>query len=329
MSPDGHGSDAPLVVLERVSKTFPGPGGRLVHAVRDVSFALHPGESVGVVGESGCGKTTLSRLIVRLEEPTDGRILLMGRDVTRAPEREVRPLRREVQVVFQDPQGSLNPRMRVGTIISEPLRAFGVAPAECRRRVRELLDVVGMPQDAAERFPHAFSGGQRQRIGIARALALSPKLLVCDEAVSALDVSVQAQILNLLAEVRERFGLSLLFISHNLAVVRHLCRRVVVMHEGQLVELADENALFDHPLHPYTHDLLDAVLEPVYPPRDLPRARDLSTLSSRERSKGCAYRSRCARAAEPCDVPPELVEWRPGHWARCHFGDEPSARIRP
>lgn len=324
-------SGEPLLELDDVSKTFALGKRESVHAVRRVSLKLWPGESLGIVGESGCGKTTLTRLILRLDEPTSGTIRILGKEVTRARERELRPLRRHVQVVFQDPFASLNPRLRVEAIVSEPLEAFGVPSEERRRRVSELLDVVGLPPDAGRRFPHAFSGGQRQRIGIARALALRPKVLVCDEAVSALDVSIQAQILNLLEDVRERYGLSLLFISHNLAVIRYLCQRVAVMHRGEIVELASDDALFEEPLHPYTQGLLSAVLEPVYPPRGLARAvlPAVPPMPETTSERGCGYLSRCALAEPRCTVSPELLEWRPGRFARCHLAERTFARIPP
>ena len=233
----------------------------MLRAVDDVTFHVGPGETLGLVGESGCGKTTVGRLILRLLPVTAGRIVFDGQDVTDVPERRLRDFRRAVQVVFQDPYSSLNPRLTVRDIVGEPLRNFGATRRAAAARVGELLDTVGLPADYMTRYPHAFSGGQRQRIGIARALALGPRLLVCDEAVSSLDVSVQAQILNLLADLQRQLGLALLFISHNLAVVRHVSHRVAVMYLGRLVEVAPEAALFEHPRHPYTRALLAAVPE--------------------------------------------------------------------
>jgi len=318
---------APLLELIDVSKTFAVGRKKSLRAVRSVSFTLDPGETLGIVGESGCGKTTLARLILRLLEPTEGTIRFDGTDLTHLPEKRMRPLRRHLQVVFQDPYSSLNPRMRVRDIVAEPLRNFGVPAAERAERVREALDIVGMPSDVdvLDRFPHAFSGGQRQRIGIARALVVRPKLLVCDEAVSALDVSIQAQILNLLDDIQKRLELALVFISHNLAVVRHLCHRIAVMYLGEVVELASEQEVFEGSLHPYTRGLLAAVLEPRYDPSAregdaLPLGGEMpSPLSPPE---GCAFRTRCPMARDECLEPPELREWRPGHWSRCHFAEE-------
>lgn len=309
-------NQTPLLELEDVSKAFVSKGKTLT-AVRSVSLALEAGEALGVVGESGCGKTTLARMVLRLIEPSSGAIRFEGRDVTRLSEKALRPTRRHVQAVFQDPYGSLNPRMRVADVVAEPLRAFGIGASERASRVTEALGTVGLPPDAGSRFPHAFSGGQRQRIAIARALVLRPKLLVCDEAVSALDLSVQASILNLLRDVQQRFGLALLFISHNMAVVRHLCQRVAVMYAGQIVEMASEAALFDHPRHPYTAALLRAV------PRGgqgLPRVLAGETPSPYEAIRGCAFRARCSEARDDCAREPELAAWDDaGHRGRCHF----------
>jgi peptide/nickel transport system ATP-binding protein len=301
---------------------------KTLRALRGVSFSLEPGESLGIVGESGCGKTTLARLVLRLTEPSAGSIHFDGVDVSHLPERKVRPLRRHLQAVFQDPYGSLNPRMRVGDIVSEPLKSFGVAAGDRERRVAEVLSTVGLSRDAAESYPHAFSGGQRQRIGIARALALGPKLLVCDEAVSALDVSIQAQILNLLADIQGRTGLALLFISHNLAVVRHLCHRIAVMYLGQVVELASQRDLFESPAHPYTRALLAAVLEPRFDPESrragvLPKLLPGEIPSPIDPPEGCGFRTRCPIAREECRNPPALEPWsHPGHEVRCPYAAE-------
>jgi oligopeptide/dipeptide ABC transporter ATP-binding protein len=315
----------PLLAVEGLVRDF-GVGTRRLRAVDDVTFHLSPGETLGLVGESGCGKTTVGRLILRLLPPTAGRIVFDGQDVTRVPERRLREFRRAVQVVFQDPYSSLNPRLTVRDIVGEPLRNFGATRRGAAARVSQLLDTVGLPSAYMDRYPHAFSGGQRQRIGIARALALGPRLLVCDEAVSSLDVSVQAQILNLLADLQGQLGLGLLFISHNLAVVRHVSHRVAVMYLGRLVEVAPEASLFEHPRHPYTRALLAAVPEagpdarlPAVLPGEIPSPLDPPT--------GCRFQTRCPRAEARCRAAePELTEANPGHWMRCYFPEsEPLA----
>jgi oligopeptide transport system ATP-binding protein len=315
----------PILVAEHLSKDFRvargrhGPA-RLLRAVEDVSFTLSAGETLGVVGESGCGKSTLGRMILRLSAPSAGEIRFLGQDITHLSERALRPLRRHLQAVFQDPISSLNPRMRVGDIIAEPLVNLGMRSSDRRERVAELLDVVGLPADAAGRYPHAFSGGQRQRIAIARALAASPKLIVCDEAISSLDVSVQAQILNLLSDLQGRFALALFFISHNLGAVRHLAHRVAVMYLGRLVEIAPEAELFEHPHHPYTAALLAAVPEPV-PDRAIPPPLPGEVPSPIDPPSGCHFHPRCARAEARCRAEaPELRALpRSGALVRCHF----------
>ena len=315
----------PILVAEHLSKDFRVAGGRhgaarQLRAVDDVSFTLSAGEILGVVGESGCGKSTLGRMVLRLIVPSAGAIRFLGQDITHLPERALRPLRRHLQAVFQDPISSLNPRMRVGDIVAEPLDNLGTGRPQRQARVAELLDLVGLSADAAGRYPHAFSGGQRQRIAIARALAASPQLIVCDEAVSSLDVSVQAQILNLLSDLQGRFALALFFISHNLGAVRHLAHRVAVMYLGRLVEIAPEAELFTHPHHPYTAALLAAVPEPV-PDRAVPPPLPGEVPSPIEPPSGCHFHPRCARAEARCRVEaPELRALpRSGALVRCHF----------
>ncbi len=251
---------APLLKLENISKRFR-VGNKELAAVSDVSLDVAAGETLGIVGESGCGKSTLGRMILRLTDPSDGAIVFDGRDITRLSKRAMRPLRRDIQIVFQDPYASLNPRMKVGEIVAEPLVNIGMKRAEIAARVAEVLKVVGLPAESADRYPHAFSGGQRQRIGIARALAVKPRLIVCDEAVSALDVSVQAQVLTLLRDIQRETGVTFVFISHNLGVVRFLCHRIAVLYLGRVVEIGTEAQLFETPQHPYTQALLSAIPE--------------------------------------------------------------------
>lgn len=293
-----------------------------VKAVDGVSFSVMPQESFAVVGESGCGKTTLGRLILALEKPTEGEVFFEGKNIYDIRRSELRSLRRDIQVIFQDPFSSLNPRMTVEQIITEPFIIHGVYKdqAERKNRIKELLDCCGISQNHLSRHPHEFSGGQRQRVGIARALALNPKLIIADEPVSALDVSIQAQILNLLKDLQKEFRLTYIFISHDFSVVRHLCNRIAVMYLGKIVELAGSEALFNDPQHPYTDALLSAV--PV-PDPDIEKRRKRVLLSGDVPSplnppSGCHFHPRCRYALESCKtLPPALTEAKPAHWAAC------------
>jgi len=317
-------SEALLVVTDLV-KHYPVRSGVLrrragtVHAVDGVSFSLRTGETLGLVGESGCGKSTVARAVLRLVEPTSGRIAIKGCDITHLGKTEMRQHRREMQIVFQDPFASLNPRMRAGDIVGEPLTVHGLASGRDRQaRVAELFDQVGLRADQMRNFPHQFSGGQRQRICIARALALGPELIVCDEPVSALDVSIQAQVINLLIDLQKRHGFSYLFIAHDLAVVAHISHRVAVMYLGRIVEIADKAELFANPRHPYTQALLASV------PIADPRAKRLTPLvdgdvpSPVNPPSGCAFHTRCRYAMPQCKVErPLLVDAASGHQVAC------------
>ncbi len=318
-----------IVEVRGVKKYFPVVTGLIaqrvvgwIKAVDDVSFSLSRGKTLGLVGESGCGKTTLGRCILQLDRPTDGQIFFEGQDLAGMSEAALRPLRQQMQVIFQDPYSSLNPRMTIGQIIGEPIHVHRLAKdtGECRDRVAELLSVVGINPLLAGRYPHELSGGQRQRIGIARALALKPKFIVCDEPVSALDVSIQAQIINLLEELQERFALTYLFIAHDLSVVRHISDRIAVMYLGKVVEIADRQELYENPLHPYTQALLSAV--PIPDPK-IEANRERLVLkgevsSALNRPSGCVFHPRCSLGDEECTKGvPELREIKPNHWAAC------------
>jgi peptide/nickel transport system ATP-binding protein len=304
-----------------VRSTLGGAKG-VVRAAEDVSFDIYPGETLGLVGESGCGKTTVGRLILRLEEPTAGEIVFEGRDLVTAAAAELQAVRRKVQVIFQDPYSSLNPRMTVGQIIREPLGVYKIvsgAAAE-KERVAKLLNDVGLRPEMADRYPHQLSGGQRQRVGIARALAMEPSFIVCDEAVSALDVSIQGQIINLLEDLQRQYRLAYLFIAHDLAVVRHIATRVVVMYLGRVMEIADRDTLYREPLHPYTKLLLDAapVPDPVVEKARAPRLIQGELPSPLAPPAGCVFNTRCPLASAECRAAiPPLREVKHGHWAAC------------
>jgi len=312
--------DQQLLAVRGLVKHFPVEGSdEAVRAVDGISFNIFAGETLGLVGESGCGKSTVGRCLLRLIEPTGGRIIFAGHDVLSLGTSELRKLRREMQIVFQDPYASLNPRMKVGDIVGEPLAIHKIGNKKERRaRVAELLKRVGLDADYMKRYPHEFSGGQRQRIGVARSLALSPKLIVADEPVSALDVSVQAQVVNLLQDLQKEFGLTYLFISHGLAVVEHISTRVAVMYLGRIVEIATAAELYSHPLHPYTQALLSAI--PVPDPK---RKRERIVLQGDVPTpinppSGCRFRTRCPMAIDDCArIDPELREISPEHVVAC------------
>ena len=329
--PEGKkNSNGPLLETKEVVKHYPIMGGVFLHqiasvkAVDGVSLNIQPSETLGLVGESGCGKSTLGRLILRLEEPTRGDILFEGKSILGYDPGQMRALRREMQIIFQDPFSSLNPRKSVAHIVGEPLYVHGLTDRHEREdRVLKLLEVVGLKREHMRRYPHQFSGGQRQRIGVARALALNPKLIICDEAVSALDVSIRGQVINLLQDLQEEFGLTYLFISHDLSVVEHISDRVAVMYLGKLVELADSDTLYRGPLHPYSHALLSAAPVPD-PKRKKKRIVLMGDVPSPiHPPPGCHFHTRCPYAKEICkEQEPVFREVKPNHFAACHFAEE-------
>jgi oligopeptide transport system ATP-binding protein len=320
---------APLLEVTNLVKHFPIKSGILfdrqigaVQAVDDVSFVVGEGETLGLVGESGCGKSTLSRSILQLLRPTSGSVRFRGTELTSMSRRELRPLRREMQMIFQDPYASLNPRKRIAQIVGDPLKLHGIASgASLQKRVEGLLERVGLSAEHINRFPHEFSGGQRQRIGVARALALEPKMVIADEPVSALDVSIQAQIINLLEDLQDEFDLTYIFVAHDLGVVRHVSDRIAVMYLGKIVEIGPADAVYSNPIHPYTVSLLSAV--PLPDPRQN-RAREQQVLegdvpSPANPPQACRFHTRCPRATDICsELTPELTHFGGGHWAACH-----------
>ena len=325
--------DMPLLKVEHLTKEFPTASGMLasklsksvVSAVNDVSFEIRAGETFGLVGESGCGKSTTGRSIMRLDRPTSGKVYFEGKDMSKMNKAELKAVRREMQFIFQDPYASLNPRMTIGEIVSEPMVIHGIGTKEERmERVRELLDIVGLNPEHINRYPHEFSGGQRQRVGIARSFILRPKLIICDEPVSALDVSIQAQVLNLLKDLQDQYGTAYLFIAHDLSVVQHISDRVAVMYLGKMVELSDWKSLYAEPNHPYTQSLLSAV--PI-PDPDVQKTRKRIILAGDPPSpidppSGCRFHTRCPIAKEICSQKaPEFREIEPGHFCACHCAE--------
>ncbi|MDQ0256925.1 peptide/nickel transport system ATP-binding protein/oligopeptide transport system ATP-binding protein [Evansella vedderi] len=319
----------PLLEVKGLKKYFDVTGGIFsrkigeVKAVDDVSFEVYEGEVLGIVGESGCGKSTTGKTLLRLIEPTDGQVFFNGEDITNLDEDGMRKKRRDMQIIFQDPYASLNPRHKVEKILSEPLIVHGIGTKEERKeKVKKILEVVGLSGEHASRYPHQFSGGQRQRIGIARALIVNPKLIVCDEPVSALDVSIQSQILNLMEDLQEEFGLTYLFIAHDLSVVKHISDRIGVMYLGRMVELTGNEALYDNPLHPYTKSLLSAIPDPD---PDMKKERIIlegDVPSPSNPPSGCAFHTRCPDVMDMCKaVRPEFQEVHDKHFVACHLYD--------
>lgn len=318
--------DAALLEIKNLTKFFPvnkgllGTNRSIVKAVDDVSFSIKKGETLGLVGESGCGKTTAGRTIIRLYEPTSGEIHFNGQNITKV---EMKPYRKRIQMIFQDPYASLNPRMTVGDIVGEPMDIHNLEKGNDRKeKIYKLLDMVGLSKEHSNRYPHEFSGGQRQRIGIARALAVQPEFIICDEPISALDVSIQAQIVNMLEDLQKNLGLTYLFIAHDLSMVKHISDRVGVMYLGKLIELADSSELYKNPLHPYTQALLSAI--PVADPAESRKRKRIilegDVPSPINPPSGCRFRTRCSYATKKCaEIEPEFKEASPGHFCACHL----------
>ena len=316
-------SSTAMLEVKNLTKHFKAGRGQLVHAVDNVSFTLEKGKTLGLVGESGCGKSSCARTIIRIYDPTDGQILLDGQDITHMRQRELKPLRKKMQMIFQDPYASLNPRMTVSDIIGEPLDIYNLCEGKERQeRIYELLNTVGLGKEHASRYPHEFSGGQRQRVGIARALAVRPEFVVCDEPISALDVSIQAQVVNMLEDLQAELGLTYLFIAHDLSMVRHISRKVGVMYLGSLVEVAETEELYEHTLHPYTKALMSAVpeLDPAISKTKKVEMLKGDVPSPINSPKGCKFCTRCPYATERCkEERPILKDAGGGHMVACHL----------
>lgn len=315
-------NNVPILEVTELEKHFSIGGGKTNKVLDKISFSIHKGKTLGLVGESGCGKTTVGRTVLRLYPADGGIVKYKGKDVHKSTKKEYKQLTKGMQMIFQDPYASLNPRMTVGDIIAEGLEIHKLYKGKARmERVQELLQMVGLNREHASRFPHEFSGGQRQRIGIARALAVEPEFIVCDEAISALDVSIQAQVINLLMDLQEQLGLTYLFISHDLSMVRHISDEIAVMYLGNMVEKAETDSLYDEPLHPYTKGLLEAIPtpDPIFEKQREHKLLSGDIMMAAAKEEGCKFRSRCPIAGEQCEVRPDLREVKPNHYVACHM----------